>query len=170
MTRIIIIFVQFLNPAGKEVKLTFINEFVELLKRKRRAKDDNDFNQLAIACHNLGEYYNDHTDYENALKNFQEAAAAHKSSGSSDIIELGRSHRMIGEMYMLLGDFEKSLKHEQIYLGNVTPPMLIYGLHGLVLVNRLLSFQIVRSRHITQLKNNEHTLQSVECIYYMGKV
>lgn len=86
------------------------------MKKKRRAQDDNDF-QLAIACHNLGEYYNEQGDYENALKHFKEAATAHKSNGSSNI-DLGKSHRMIGEMYMLLGDFEKSLKHEQIYLGN----------------------------------------------------
>lgn len=102
----------------EKLNLTFIYAFIELLKRKRRAKDDKDLNQLAIACHNLGEYYNEQSDYENALKNFEEAAAAHKSIGSSNV-DLGKSHRMIGEMCMLLGDFEKSLKHEQIYLGNV---------------------------------------------------
>lgn len=108
--------------AGKIINS--INEFVELLKRKHRAKEDNDLNQLATACHNLGEYYHDQSDYENALKNFEEAAALHKSNGSSNL-ELGKSHRMIGEMYMLLGDFGKSLQHEQIYLGNVAPATYI---------------------------------------------
>lgn len=89
---------------------------LELLKKKRRARDDNDLTQLASACQNLGEYYHEQSDFENALKNFEEAAAAHKSNGSTNM-DIGKSHRMIGEMCMLLGDFEKSLKHEQIYLG-----------------------------------------------------
>lgn len=116
---VIILVLSFFNIRREKFNLTFINELTELLKRKRRAKDDNDLNQLAISCHSLGEYYNEQCDYETALKNFEEAAAAQKTSGSSNI-DLGKSHRMIGEMYMLLGDFAKSLKHEQIYLGNVT--------------------------------------------------
>lgn len=98
-------------------------EFSELLKKKRRATDENDLNQLAITCRSLGEYYHERADYQKALKNFEDEAAAHKSNGSSSM-DLGKSHRMIGEMHMLLGDFEKAFKHELSYLGMFSVSLL----------------------------------------------
>lgn len=84
------------------------------MRKKQRALADKNKLHLAVACNNLGDWYQDNQDYENALKCYREEAAAYDDLGKP--MERARAHRMIGEMFMLLENFEKALEHELIYL------------------------------------------------------
>lgn len=84
------------------------------MRKKRRAIADRNKSHLAVACHNLGDLYQENQDYENALANYREEATAYEELQMR--MEEARAHRMIGEMFMLLENFEKALDHELIYL------------------------------------------------------
>lgn len=84
------------------------------MRKKHRALADNNKSQLALACHHLGDWYQENQEFENALNSYREEAAAYDDLGKP--MERARAHRMIGEMYMLLENFEKALEHELIYL------------------------------------------------------
>lgn len=84
------------------------------MRKKQRAIAEKNKLHLAVACHNLGDWYQENQDYENALNSYREEAAAYDDLGMR--IERARAHRMIGEMFMLLENFEKALEHELIYL------------------------------------------------------
>lgn len=86
----------------------------ELIRKKRRAEFENNQPQLAVACHNLGSWYQENQEYEDALKNYREEAGIY--AALSKRMEEARAHRMVGEVFMLLGDYEKALQHELIYL------------------------------------------------------
>lgn len=75
---------------------------------------DNNPTQLAVAYKNLGDWYHENQQYENALECYQEEADVYESLGKR--LEKAKAHRMVGEMYMLLEKFEDALKHELIYL------------------------------------------------------
>lgn len=87
---------------------------LELLRKKQRALADKNKLHLAVACHNLADWYQENQDYENALSSYREEAAAYDDLGMR--IERARAHRRIGEMFMLLENFERALEHEVIYL------------------------------------------------------
>lgn len=87
---------------------------LELIRKKQRAVVDNNANQLAAACKSLGDWYHENQQYEKALDCYKEEAKAYESLGKR--FEKSRAHRMIGEMYMLLENFDEALKHELIYL------------------------------------------------------
>lgn len=67
-----------------------------------------------MACKNLGDYYQENQQYAKALECYQEEAAAFERLGNR--LETSKAHRMIGEMFMLLEQFDDALKHELIYL------------------------------------------------------
>lgn len=87
------------------------------MRKKQRAIADRNKLQLAVACHNLGDWYQENQKYENALNCYRDEAAAYEELGKR--IERARAHRMIGEMFMLLENFEKALEHELIYLSEL---------------------------------------------------
>lgn len=91
-----------------------VTSFPELLRRKNRAIADKNTTNLALACKSLGDYYHESQQYAKALESYQEEAAAFERLG--DRLETSKAHRMIGEMFMLLEQFDDALKHELIYL------------------------------------------------------
>lgn len=90
--------------------------YVELLRKKRRAIADNNIQQLAVTCNSLGDHYHENQQYENALDAYTEEARSYERLKKP--MDKARAHRMIGEIYMLLENFDDALKHEKIYLGN----------------------------------------------------
>lgn len=88
--------------------------FAELLAKKRKAVQEKNDQQIATSCHNLGNFYHESGQYDKALQEYRAEAEKWKNSGIR--IKYGIAHRMIGEMLMLLGDVNQSLKHEQQYL------------------------------------------------------
>lgn len=85
-----------------------------LIRKKDRAISDNNPNQLAVAYKNLGDWYHENQQYENALKCYKDEAGVYESLAKR--LEKAKAHRMIGEMFMLLENFDDALKHELIYL------------------------------------------------------
>lgn len=85
-----------------------------MLRKKQRAISENHTQNLAIACHNLGNWYQDKQNFDQALTHYKDEAEAYERLEKP--LEKSRAHRMIGEMYMLLEDFDTALKHELIYL------------------------------------------------------
>lgn len=87
----------------------------ELLRKKKRALTENNKQQLAIACKNIGDFYHENQQYDKALDEYTEEARVYERLGKN--MENARAHRMIGEMYMLLENFNDAIKHEELYLG-----------------------------------------------------
>lgn len=87
---------------------------LELLRKKQRAIVENNTNQLAVVCKNLGDLYHENQQYEDALQCYKEEAEVYETMGKR--FEKSKAYRMIGEMYMLLENFDEALKHELIYL------------------------------------------------------
>lgn len=94
----------------------FFCSLTELLNKKRKALllEDGNLQQLATASKNLAAYYNEKGLYEEALYEFKDEANTYEQLGNK--IEKAKSYRMIGEMYMLMGEFTKALQNEMIYL------------------------------------------------------
>ena len=86
------------------------------MKKKRRALDDCNLQNIAETSLNLGNFYHENRQYEKALIEYKDEAKAYKNLGKE--LDEAKSHRMIGEMHMLLGEFEEALNHEKIYLSN----------------------------------------------------
>ncbi|XP_043479382.1 tonsoku-like protein [Leptopilina heterotoma] len=84
----------------------------KLLKRKQRALRDNNFSQLKEILKNLGDFYFEQGDFENALQQYVEQAEVCKS----DKLECAIAHRMIGEMYGNLGNYQEALFHQNLHL------------------------------------------------------
>lgn len=61
--------------------------------------------------------YNETGAFEEAREQFEDEFNAYKKLGA--IMDAARAERMIGEMLMLIGEYEKALKHEQNYLSMV---------------------------------------------------
>lgn len=55
--------------------------------------------------------------YSDALDEYKNAALIYKELGLR--LEWGTCNRMIGEMYMLMGEFDKALKYEKKHLGKL---------------------------------------------------
>lgn len=62
----------------------------------------------------MGGYYNEKGLYELALSEFKDEAETYEKLDKK--MDKAKSHRMIGEMYMLIGEFNKALQNEMIYL------------------------------------------------------
>lgn len=67
-----------------------------------------------MACNNLGDFYNQQGRYQNAVKEYQEEANIYARMGKK--LEMAKAHRMVGEMYMLLCDFDNGKAHINDYL------------------------------------------------------
>lgn len=97
----------------------------ELLRKKQRAIQDNNLQQLALTSHNLGNWYQENQEYENALENYKDEAKAYKHLDKR--LETSKAYRMIGEMYMLLEDFENALNYELKYLSKSAIEISFYA-------------------------------------------
>lgn len=69
---------------------------------------------MALVCKSLGDWYHDNQQYQQALECYKDEAKAFERLGNR--LETAKAHRMVGEMFMLLEQFEDALKHELIYL------------------------------------------------------
>lgn len=84
------------------------------MKRKEKALSEGNRDQLAMACNWLGDFYNQQGRYQNAVKEYQEEANIYGRMGKK--LEMAKAHRMIGEMYMLLCEFNRANEHINDYL------------------------------------------------------
>lgn len=84
------------------------------MRRKLRATEEKNAQQLAQICRKLADLYHDNNDYNAALEHYEEEARAYKSLGMT--LDTSRAYRMVGEMYMLLQNFDEALKYELKYL------------------------------------------------------
>lgn len=87
----------------------------ELIRRKKKALNSSNRRALAEAYNDLATYYYKHNRYSDALEEYKSEASIVKDLGFQ--MEWGTCNRMIGEMYMLLAEFEKALKYEHRHLG-----------------------------------------------------
>ncbi|XP_022830141.1 tonsoku-like protein [Spodoptera litura] len=86
----------------------------KLIRRKKKALNSSNRRALAEAYHDLASFYYKHNRYNDALDEYKSEASIYKDLGLR--LEWGTSNRMIGEMYMLLAEFDKALKYEERHL------------------------------------------------------
>lgn len=87
----------------------------ELLQRKRRALADRKMPAFETAITALGNHYANAGQHREALAVYTEAAAVFAGQPTCRM-QLGRAHRMAGEMYMLLEDFVAAGTHVEKFL------------------------------------------------------
>lgn len=87
----------------------------ELKRKKQKALKEGKLDQFAMLCNKLGDYYTNVEALEDALEEFKEEAEVYMTLKME--MEKGRAHRMVGETFMLMANYEEALKHENIYLG-----------------------------------------------------
>ncbi|XP_075979045.1 tonsoku-like protein [Anticarsia gemmatalis] len=86
----------------------------KLIRRKKKALNGSNRRTLAEACNDLATFYYKHNRYSDALEEYKNEASVVKELGLR--MEWGTCNRMIGEMYMLLAEFDKALKYEERHL------------------------------------------------------
>lgn len=86
----------------------------ELQKKKKKAADDGNKNQLAVACKNLGDYYTQEGDYKKALAEYKQEADIYDQLKNK--LKHAIANRWIGESYLGLEKFDESLLHIETYL------------------------------------------------------
>lgn len=89
----------------------------ELIRKKKKALNGSNKRALLEAFNDLATYYYKQTRYSDALDEYKNEAAVCKELGLR--MEWGTCNRMIGEMYMLLAEFDKALKYEERHLGKI---------------------------------------------------
>ncbi|CAH4028837.1 unnamed protein product [Pieris brassicae] len=86
----------------------------KLIRKKKKALNGSNRRAYAEACNDLATYYYKNTRYSDALDEYKNEAAVCKELGLR--MEWGTCNRMIGEMFMLLAEFDKALKYEERHL------------------------------------------------------
>lgn len=84
------------------------------IKRKEKARTDGNREQVAISCKQLGDYYNECGKYNEAANEYKEEATIYASMGKE--LETAKAKRMLGEMFMLLLDYDAAKDHINDYL------------------------------------------------------
>uniref|UniRef100_A0A1A9WG26 Tonsoku-like protein n=1 Tax=Glossina brevipalpis TaxID=37001 RepID=A0A1A9WG26_9MUSC len=84
------------------------------IKRKDKALSEGNREQIAVSCNHLADFYNQQGRYQDAVKEYKLEAEIYGKMGKQ--LEMGKAQRMIGEMCMLLGEFDKAKDHITIYL------------------------------------------------------
>lgn len=84
------------------------------MKRKQRAINEKNVQQLAQVCRKLGDMYAENQKYHDALDHYREETKAYGNLKMP--LDAARANRMMGEMYMLLENFDEALKHGLNYL------------------------------------------------------
>lgn len=87
---------------------------LELQKKKRKAAEEKNTSQLAIACKNLGDYYVQQSDYNKALREYKQEAEIYEQQNNK--LKHAIANRWIGESYLGLEEFEAALRHVEVYL------------------------------------------------------
>lgn len=85
------------------------------MRRKKKALNASNRRLLAEACNDLATYYYKHNRYSDALDEYKHEASICKELGLR--MEWATCNRMIGEMFMLMAEFDKALKYEERHLG-----------------------------------------------------
>lgn len=108
--------------------MIIINNYItlEYLKRKQKASSEGNRELLAVACSHLGDFYNQQGRFQDAVEEYQEAATIYTKMGKK--LEMAKAHRMVGEMFMLLGEFDNAKEHINDYLSNISIN-LIYDIY-----------------------------------------
>lgn len=86
----------------------------KLLRKKKKALNGSNRRALAEACNDLATFYYKNNRYNDALDEYKIEASVCKELGLR--MEWGTCSRMIGEMYMLMAEFDKALKYEERHL------------------------------------------------------
>ncbi|KYN11868.1 Tonsoku-like protein [Trachymyrmex cornetzi] len=86
----------------------------KLIKRKQHARRDNNLRQLAEITNTLGDMYFENNRLNEALQEYSEQLIA--CNQLQDKLSCAIAHRMIGEVYASLGDYEQALKHQNLHL------------------------------------------------------
>ncbi|EDW40606.1 GM24993 [Drosophila sechellia] len=84
------------------------------LKRKEKARSDGNRDQVAVSCNQLGDFYNQHGKYTDAVREYVQEAQIYASMGKE--LETAKAKRMVGEMYTLLCDYDAAKDHINDYL------------------------------------------------------
>lgn len=87
--------------------------FVEYLKRKSKAFANGNREQIAFACNQLADFYNQMGDHRSALKEYTLAVDFYKKHGNK--LSEAIAHRMVGEMYLYLNNFDDAKSHINDY-------------------------------------------------------
>lgn len=116
-----------------------------MIRKKERAIIENNPIQLAVACNSLGDWYHENQQYENALECYKEEAKAYEKLGKR--LEKSRAHRMIGEICMLLEQFEDALKHELIYLSEYRIHCLCHHHLTIKTIVNIRNYNVLLHRH-----------------------
>lgn len=88
--------------------------FVAYQKKKRNALRDGNYRVAAEMSNKVASHYHNNGDYEDAYQEFQEERDSWRRVNSK--MDEGRAERMMGEMKMLVGEFEEALQLENRYL------------------------------------------------------
>ncbi|XP_071451877.1 tonsoku-like protein [Hetaerina americana] len=86
-----------------------------LLKRKKKANESGNLEQLSHYCRELGDYYRKVGKCDEALQQFKEEENINVALNRP--IAIAVSNRMIGEIYCDIGDFKEALKYQEKHLG-----------------------------------------------------
>ncbi|KAG7198893.1 hypothetical protein KM043_015715 [Ampulex compressa] len=89
-------------------------DVTKLTKRKQRAKKAANLQQLAEDIKELGDAYFEAGQLENALQEYLEQLEVCEKL--QDKLNVAVAHRMIGEVYANLGDYEQALLHQNLHL------------------------------------------------------
>ncbi|KAI8426427.1 hypothetical protein MSG28_005269 [Choristoneura fumiferana] len=86
----------------------------KLIRKKKKALNGSNRRALAEACNDLATFYYKHNRYSDALDEYRTEANICKELGLR--MEWATCNRMMGEMYMLMAEFDKALKFEERHL------------------------------------------------------
>lgn len=101
----------------------------------------------------MGDYYNQQGRYQNAVKEYQEEANIYAKMGKK--LEMAKAHRMVGEMFMLLSDFDKAKDNINDYLSKFG--VELFKNLRIKMNKRLISKELLKNCKI-KWKNNEPIL------------
>lgn len=91
----------------------------ELEQRKRRALQEKKLQAYDAAAQALGNFHADAGQYQLALDVFAEAIAVFRGKEPFRM-QLGRAHRMVAEMQILLENFDEAVLHVDKFLSEAT--------------------------------------------------
>lgn len=91
-----------------------MNNIDKHIKRKQYAKRNNNLRQLAEITNTLGDIYFENEQPKEALQEYMEQLRVCEEL--QDKLSCARAHRMIGEVYASLEDYEQALMHQNLHL------------------------------------------------------
>ncbi|PSN40124.1 Tonsoku-like protein [Blattella germanica] len=89
-------------------------EIQKWIRRKKKASNEGNLEQLSHACSKLAELYTKTSCYAEALAEYKQEATVYEAQGNK--IKLAVANRMIGEVFSSMEDYEKALKHQVKHL------------------------------------------------------